>query len=250
MMDNDAWKHGRPNHAVVLVQKQEGVKNLYKMISESNTKYLQRVPRVPRSLLNKYREGLLLGTGDSTGEFWEALMQKGYAAAKAKAEYYDYIEIQPSANYVPALEGELIQDEARLRDLMMQAVKIGDELGKPVVVTGDVHYLNPEDAIYRKILISSQGGANPLNRYSLPDMHFRTTQELLDDFAWMGEDLAKKLVIDNTHVVADMLDEVEAIKGGNYPPNMPTADDEIREKSYATAYRMSVSYTHLTLPTT
>ena len=108
----------------------------------------------------------------------------------------------------------------------------------PVVVTGDVHYLNPEDAIYRKILISSQGGANPMNRYSLPDMHFRTTQELLDDFAWMGEDLAKKLVIDNTHVVADMLDEVEAIKGGNYPPNMPTADDEIREKSYATVYRM------------
>ena len=105
-------------------------------------------------------------------------------------------------------------------------------------MTGNVHYLNPEDAIYRKILISSQGGANPLNRYSLPDMHFRTTQELLDDFAWMGEDLAKKLVIDNTHVVADMLDEVEAIKGGNYPPNMPTADDEIREKSYATAYRM------------
>ena len=238
MMDNDAWRHGRPNHAIVLVQTQTGVKNLYKMISESNTKYLQRVPRVPRSLLNKYREGLLLGTGDNTGEFWEALMQKGYAAAKEKATYYDYIEIQPSANYVPALEAELIQDEARLRELMMQAVQIGDELGKPVVVTGDVHYLNPEDAIYRKILISSQGGANPLNRYSLPDMHFRTTQELLDDFAWMGEELAKKLVIDNTHVVADMIDDVEAIKGGNYPPNMPGADDEVRQKSYDTAYRL------------
>ncbi|MCT0484596.1 PolC-type DNA polymerase III [Weissella paramesenteroides] len=238
MTDNDAWRHGRPNHAVVLVQNQTGVKNLYKLISESNIHYLYRTPRVPRSVLNKYRDGLLLGTGDSSGEFWEALMQKGYAAAKTKAKYYDYIEIQPSANYLPQIEGELIKDEARLRELMMQAVKIGDELNKPVVVTGDVHYLNPEDGIYRKILISSQGGANPLNRHSLPDLHFRTTQEVLDDFSWMKPELAKKLVIDNTHVVADMIDDVEAIKSGNYPPNMPTANDEIRQKSYETAYRM------------
>ncbi|HJG84122.1 MAG TPA: PolC-type DNA polymerase III [Weissella thailandensis] len=238
MTDNDAWRHGRPNHAVVLVQNQTGVKNLYKLISESNIHYLYRTPRVPRSVLNKYREGLLLGTGDSSGEFWEALMQKGYAAAKNKAKYYDYIEIQTSANYLPQIEGELIKDEARLRELMMQAVKIGDELNKPVVVTGDVHYLNPEDSIYRKILISSQGGANPLNRHSLPEMHFRTTQEVLDDFSWMKPELAKKLVIDNTHVVADMIDDVEAIKTGNYPPNMPTANDEIRQKSYDTAYRM------------
>ncbi|SCC05580.1 PolC-type DNA polymerase III [Weissella bombi] len=238
MTENDAWRHGRPNHAVVLIKNQLGVKNLYKMISESNVHYFYRNARVPRSLLNKYREGLLLGTGDTSGEFWEALMQKGYAAAKAKAKYYDYIEIQPSANYLPEIEGELIKDEARLRELMMQAVKIGDELNKPVVVTGNVHYLNPEDAIYRKILISSQGGANPLNRHSLPELHLRTTQEMLDDFSWMGSDLAQKIVIDNTHVVADMIDDVEAIKTGNYPPNMPTANEEIRQKSYETAYRM------------
>lgn len=238
MTENDAWRHGRPNHAVVLIKNQLGVKNLYKMISESNVHYFYRNARVPRSILNKYREGLLLGTGDTSGEFWEALMQKGYAAAKAKAKYYDYIEIQPSANYLPEIEGELIKDEARLRELMMQAVKIGDELNKPVVVTGNVHYLNPEDAIYRKILVSSQGGANPLNRHSLPELHLRTTQEMLDDFSWMGSDLAQKIVIDNTHVVADMIDDVEAIKTGNYPPNMPTANEEIRQKSYETAYRM------------
>ncbi|QEA57316.1 PolC-type DNA polymerase III [Weissella hellenica] len=238
MTENDAWRHGRPNHAVVLVKNQAGVKNLYKMISESNIHYFYRNARVPRSLLNKYRDGLLLGTGDTSSEFWEALMQKGYAAAKSKAKYYDYIEIQPSANYLPEIEGELIKDEARLRELMMQAVKIGDELDKPVVVTGNVHYLNPEDAIYRKVLVSSQGGANPLNRHSLPELHLRTTQEMLDDFSWMGPELAQKVVIDNTHVVADMIDDVEAIKSGNYPPNMPTANDEIRQKSYETAYRM------------
>ncbi|WP_446002168.1 PolC-type DNA polymerase III [Weissella viridescens] len=238
MTEHDAWRHGRPNKAVLLVQHQQGVKNLYKLISEANTNYFYRVPRVPRSLLNKYRDGLLVGTGDTSGEFWEALMQKGIAEATEKAKYYDYIEIHPSANYVPAIEAELIQDEARLRELMQQAVAIGEQLDKPVVVTGDVHYLNPEDAIYRKVLISSQGGANPLNRYSLPDLHFRTTQEVMDDFAWMGQEQAEKLVIDNPHKIVDMVDDVEAIKSGNYPPNMPTAEEEIKQRTYDTAHEM------------
>lgn len=239
MTENNAWKHARPNKAVLLVQSQVGVKNLYKLISASNTEYLYRVPRVPRSLLNKYREGLLVGTGDSSGEFWEALMQKGVALATEKARYYDFIEIQPTANYAPLLEGELIKNEARLRELLQQATEIGAKLEKPVVVTGDVHYLNPEDYIYRKILVSSQGGANPLNRYELPELHFRTTQELLDDYQFMGPELAHQLVISNTRLVADMIDDdIVAIKGGNYPPNMPTANDEIRDKTYATAYQM------------
>lgn len=238
MTENDAWKHARPNKAVLLVQTQTGVKNLYKLLSASNTEYFYKVARVPRSLLNKYREGLLIGTGDSTGEFWEALMQKGIAEAKQIAAYYDYIEIQPTANYAPLIASELIKDELQLRALLQQAVQIGDELDKPVVVTGDVHYLNPEDYIYRKVLISSQGGANPLNRHRLPEVHFRTTQEMLDDYAFMGEDLAKNLVIDNTRALADSIEAVEAIKGGNYPPNMPTANEEIRDKTYETAYKM------------
>lgn len=236
MQDNAAWRHGRPNRATLLVQHQEGVKNLYKLLSAANTDYFYKVPRVPRSLLNKYRPGLLVGTGDTSGEFWEALMQKGVGQATAIAKYYDYIEIHPSAAYVPLIEGELIKDEARLRELMQQTVSIGEHLQKPVVVTGDVHYLDPHDAIYRKVLISSQGGANPLNRHSLPKVYFRTTQETLDDFAWMGPDLAKKLVIDNTRLIADQIDDVEAIKTGNYPPNMPTAEEEIRQRTYDTAH--------------
>ncbi|GAK31610.1 PolC-type DNA polymerase III [Weissella oryzae SG25] len=239
MTENDAWKHARPNKALLLVKSQVGVKNLYKLISASNTKYLYRVPRVPRSLLNKYREGLLVGTGDNTGEFWEALMQKGVELATQKARYYDFIEIQPRANYAPLIEAELIKSESQLQELLKQASEIGSKLDKPVVVTGDVHYLNPEDYIYRKVLVSSQGGANPLNRYQLPELHFRTTQELLDDYEFMGTDLAYQLVVTNSRLIADKIaDDIVAIKKGNYPPNMPTANQEIRDKTYETAHKM------------
>ncbi|WP_373702789.1 PolC-type DNA polymerase III [Weissella soli] len=236
--ENDSWQHERPKHATVLVKEQQGVKNLYKLISASNTQYLFRQPRVLRSLLNQYREGLLIGTGDSSGEFWEGLERKGKAFAKQIATYYDYIEIQPLAAYSIELQREMIRDEGRLRELIKQAIAIGEELGKPVVVTGDAHYLNPEDAIYRKILINSQGGANMLNRYELPALHFRTTQELLDEFSFLGADIAQQIVVHNTNVVADMIENVEAIKSGNYPPNMPTANQEMHDRTYETAYKM------------
>jgi len=236
--DGEPWRHERPKKATVLVKNQTGVKNLYKLISDSNVKFLDRVPRTPRSLLEKYREGLLVGTGDATGEFFETLERKGKEPAKKLAEYYDYIEIQPTPNYSQELQREMIKGEERLHEILNDAVAIGHELDKPVVVSGDAHYLDPEDAIYRKILINSQGGANMMNRYELPEVHFRTTQELLDDFAFMGSDVAKEVVVHNTNLVADQIDPVEAIKSGNYPPNMPTAEQEIRDKTYETAYAM------------
>lgn len=234
----ESWRYERPKRATVLVQNQVGVKNLYKLISEANVNYLERVPRTPRSVLNKYREGLLVGTGDASGEFFEVLERKGVTAASKIAEYYDYIEIQPLSNYTQELAREMIKGEDRLKEIIKDAIEIGRQLHKPVVVSGDAHYLDPEDAIYRKILINSQGGANPLNRYPLPDVHFKTTQELLDEFNFLGEELAREVVVHNTNVVADRIDDVEAIKTGNYPPNMPNAEQEIREKTYQTAYRM------------
>ncbi|MCM0582127.1 PolC-type DNA polymerase III [Weissella diestrammenae] len=236
--DGEPWRHERPKRATVLVKNQTGVKNLYKLISDSNVKYLDRMPRTPRSLLEKYREGLIVGTGDASGEFFETLERKGKAAATKLAEYYDYIEVQPPANYSQELAREMIKGEERLHEILTDAVEIGHELGKPVVVSGDAHYLDPEDAIYRKILINSQGGANMLNRYPLPDVHFRTTAELLADFSFLGEQTAQEIVVHNTNVVADQIESVEAIKSGNYPPNMPTAEQEIRDKTYTTAYAM------------
>ncbi|MFL1695771.1 PolC-type DNA polymerase III [Weissella kandleri] len=236
--EGEPWRRGRPMHAMVLVKNQVGVKNLYKMISAANVDYLDRVPKTPRAVLENYREGLLVGTGDASGEFFETLERKGPAAAKKVAEFYDYIEIQPTGNYSQELAREMIKGEERLHEIIADAVQIGAELNKPVVVTGDAHYLDPQDAIYRKILVNSQGGANSLNRYPLPEVHFRTTQELLDDFAFLGAQTAQAVVVHNTHLVANQIDDVEAIKTGNYPPNMSNAEEEIRAKTYATAHQM------------
>jgi len=234
MTEGDAWKHGRPVHATLLVQNDIGLKNLYKLVSQSNINFFARVPRIPRSVLDQYREGLVIGTGDTSGDVIMTLIEKGRSEALKKAQYYDYIEIQPTANYDPMLESELIADTEKLHAILQEMVSIGDQLKKPVVVTGDVKYTNPEDKIYRDILIATQPG-NPQNRTALPKLHFRTTQDLLDDYAFMGEDLAKKLIIDNTHVVANMLETISPLKSGSYPPNIPSAGDELTKRTLATA---------------
>ena len=235
MADNGAWRHGRPFHTILMTKTQAGLKNLYKLISLSNVKYFQRVPRVPRSLLMKFRKGLLVGTACARGEVFTAMMQKGYATAKEKAKFYDYIEVQPKANYAPLLEQGLISSQARLQEIIKNMVKLGDDLGKPVVATGDVHYLNPENADYRKVLISSQGGANPLNRTKRPDVHFRTTDEMLDDFSFLGDDVAKKIVVTNTQALADSIDDIAPVADKLYAPHMKGADEEIEERTMKTA---------------
>ncbi|HEY4400089.1 MAG TPA: PolC-type DNA polymerase III [Lactobacillaceae bacterium] len=235
MTEGDAWKHARPFHATILVQNQIGLKNLFKLVSLSNTKFFNRVARIPRSLLQQYREGLLIGSGDNTNDVWEALMQKGEDEAREKAKFYDYLEIQPSANYAPQIEAELISSTEKLHSLHKQMLALGDELNKPVVVTGDVKYLNPEDAIYRKILLATQAG-NPANRYQLPELYLRSTAEIMADFeSFLDEATARQIVIDNTHLIADMIDDVAPMKDGSYPPNIPEAADQLREMTRKTA---------------
>lgn len=236
MTDNGAYRHARPFHVTILAATQAGLKNLYKLVSLSNVEYFARVPRIPRSVLNRYREGLLLGTACADGEVFTAMMQKGYGEAKRLVEFYDYIEVQPKPNYAPLLESGVITDQAHLEDILKNMVKLGSALNKPVVATGDAHYINPEDAIYRKILINSQGGANPLNRTERPDVHFRTTDEMLDLFSFLGEDVAKQIVVDNTHLVADMVDDgIRPVKAGLYPPHMEGAEQEIQDRTWTTA---------------
>lgn len=190
MEENNAYRHARPFHVTIFAQTQDGLKNLFKLVSLSNVEYFYRVPRIPRTVLTKYREGLLLGTACSSGEVFTAMMEKGYDQALEKARYYDFIEVQPKPNYAPLLEQHVIADEGHLEDILKNMVKLGDELEKTVVATGDVHYLDPHDGIYRKILINSQGGANPLNRTERPEVHFRTTDEMLNEFAFLGEEKA------------------------------------------------------------
>src|SRR5699024_10511479 len=135
-------------------------------------------------------------------------------------QYYDYLEVMPKAIYQPLIQRELINDDRALEDIIENIVKLGEDLHKPVVATGDVHYLDPHDAIYREILIRADKG-NPLNRQILPDAHFRSTGEMLEDFAFLGEDKAREIVITNTNKIADLIDDgITPVKDKLYTPKM------------------------------
>lgn len=229
-------KAARPFHATILVKTQKGLKNLFKLVSMSNVKYFHdKQPRIPRSELVKLREGLLIGTACDKNEVFVAMMQKGYEEAKELAKFYDFIEVMPKAVYAPLIEQELIKSEKDLEDIIAKLVKIGDELKKPVIASGDVHYLNEEDAIYRKILINSMGGANPLNRHTLPDVHFRTTDEMLTEFQFLGNEKAKELVVTNPNEINESCDVVIPVKDKLYTPKIPGSEEEITNLSYSKA---------------
>jgi DNA polymerase-3 subunit alpha (Gram-positive type) len=232
MGQGNAYQRARPYHAVLLAQNATGLKNLFKLVSIAHLEYFYRVPRIPRSKLEKYREGILVGTACDKGEVFEAMMQKSAEEVEKAAEFYDYIEVQPPSNYKHLIELDLVHTEKALLEIISNIVKIGEKIGKTVVATGNVHYLNPEDKIYRKILISSQGGANPLNRHELPDVHFRSTNEMLDCFSFLGEEKAKEIVVTNTQKVADLIEEVKPIKDDLYTPKIEGAEDEMKKMSY------------------
>lgn len=225
----------RPFHCTILVQTQEGLKNLYKLVSLSHIKYHYRTPRIPRSALMKHRNGLLIGSACDEGEVFEGMMQKAEEEVEKIAAFYDFLEVQPPANYVPLIERELIKDREALEEIIRNIVRLGEKLDKPVVATGNAHYLNREDKIYREILIASQGGANPLNRQKLPDVYFRTTDEMLEAFQFLGEETAKKIVVDNTQQIAAMIEDVRPVPDKLYTPKIEGAEEEIRRMSYEKA---------------
>ncbi|MCA1040811.1 PolC-type DNA polymerase III [Bacillus infantis] len=238
MGKGNAYQRARPSHCTLLAQTEAGLKNLFKLVSISHMNYFYRVPRVPRSLLEKYRDGILVGSGCDRGEVFEAMMQKGPEEAEDLASFYDYLEVHPKAVYAHLIEMELVRDEKALEEIISNIVKLGEKLDIPVAATGNVHYLNPVDKIYRKILINSQGGANPLNRHQLPDVHFRTTNEMLDAFSFLGKEKAKEIVVENTNKVADMIDSIKPIKDDLYTPKIEGADEEMRNMSYDMARRI------------
>jgi DNA polymerase-3 subunit alpha (Gram-positive type) len=238
MGKGNAYQRARPYHCTLLAQNQDGLKNLFKLISFSHVDYFYRVPRIPRSVLQKHRDGILVGSACDKGEVFEGMMQKSPEEVEEIARFYDYLEVMPKPVYAPLIEMELVRDEKALEQIIANIVALGDKLGIPVVATGNVHYLNETDKIYRKILISSQGGANPLNRHKLPDVHFRTTDEMLDAFSFLGEEKAKEIVVTNTNKIADMIEPIKPIKDDLYTPRIEGAEEEIREMSYAMAKKI------------
>lgn len=194
IVDDDSYKKARVKHATIYVLNQKGLKNLFKLVSLSHVTYFSGVARIPRTVLDEYREGLLLGTACSDGEVFDAVLSNGIDAAVEVAKYYDFIEVMPPALYEPLLARELIKDEAGLEQIIKDLIEVGRRLDKPVLATGDVHYLEPEESIYREIIVRSLGQGAMINRpigrgenaqpAPLPKAHFRTTNEMLDDFAF------------------------------------------------------------------
>ncbi|MDB6254034.1 PolC-type DNA polymerase III [Lactobacillus amylovorus] len=233
----EVYKRARPSHMTVLAKDQKGLKNLYKLVSIASTKDFYRIPRTPKSDLADLHEGLLYGSGCWQGDVFVAMMQKGYDEAREKAKFYDFLEVQPPATYSQLIADGLIKDKDQLEEIISNIYKLGKELNKPVVATGDSHYVEPHDAIYRTILISAQR-SNPNRNKPQPDLHFYSTQEMLDAFSFLGEDIAKEIVIENTNKIADEISEIQPIKDGLYPPHIAHADEEMKKLTYDKAYEL------------
>src|SRR5699024_2930310 len=175
--------------------------------------------------------GILVGSACNEGEVFEAMMQKSAEEAEEVAEFYDYIEVQPPANYTHLIERELVQNEAQILDIITKLVDMAKRLDKKVVATGNLHYIDNHEKLYRKILIASQAG-NPLNRVTLPDTPFRTTDEMLQCFHFLGEETAREIVVHQSQAIADEIEDISPIKDGLFTPTIEGADQEMRDLCY------------------
>ena len=220
----------KPYHQIILVKNQTGMRNLFRLVSESNLKYYHRNPRIPRTRLEELREGLILGSACEAGELFRAMMEgKPESELVEIAKFYDYLEIQPiSNNEFMILEGT-VPDEEALRNFNRRIIEIGRKAGRPVCATCDVHYKNPEDEIYRRIILSGLGFKDADRETKL---YFRTTEEMLEEFAYLGEDVAREVVITNPNKIADMIEPTRPIPHGNYPPHIEGAEEELTEKCW------------------
>ncbi|QKG84566.1 PolC-type DNA polymerase III [Kroppenstedtia pulmonis] len=224
----------RPFHAIVLVKNKTGLKNLYRLVSLSHLKFFHRTPRIPRSLLEKHREGLIIGSGCEKGELFEAALQKSPEEAEEVARFYDYLEIQPVDINQHLVEKEIVESKERLREANRLLVKIGEKQNKPVVATSNVHYLNEWDGIYRDILAFNQTGGFR-NSGPLSPAYFRTTEEMMEEFSYLGKEKAYEVVVRNPCQIADQVEEMKPFPDDLHTPIIEGSDEELRRICYETA---------------
>ena len=238
------YKNIRPNHVIALVKDEQGLKDLYELVSLSNTEYLADVPKIPKHILAEHREHLLLGSACWNGEVFDTAMYSGYEKLKEVVSYYDYIEIQPIDIYSYLIYTDDVTEE-RLHQLLDMIIKAADEMHVKIVATGDCHYVDPEGKIARDVFIGTKaigGGRHPLNQpfrdklpeFPNPDQHFRSTREMLDSFnSWIPE-RSKEFVVTNSNLIADQITTVYPIKEGTFAPNanLPGSDKLLRELCY------------------
>ena len=213
-------------HINILVKNYTGLKNLYNLVSDSHINNFYKKPRLLKSNLNKYREGLILGTACEAGELYRAILE-GASDEKVEeiAGYYDFLEIQPLHNNMFLVNNERLSSVEELKEINRKIVKLGEKSGKTVAATGDVHFLEKEDEIYRRILMSGQGYEDAEQQSPL---YFKTTDEMLDDFSYLGEEKAYEVVVTNTNEIADSIESILPIPKGTFPPIIEGSDEELR----------------------
>jgi len=223
-------------HIVLIARNYTGLRNLYEIISASHIHHFHRTPRIPRDLLERHREGLILGSACEAGELIRTMLE-GATDDKLEqvAQFYDYLEIQPITNNYFLLRDGKVASEEGLRDINRKVCQIGLKLGIPVVATGDVHFLDPQDEVYRRILLAGKGFADCDQQNPL---YLRTTQEMLEEFAYLGQELAYTVVVENSRLIADMTEQMKPFPDEFFPPVIADADEQITNMSYEKAKRL------------
>jgi len=228
------YKTKPTNHIVILAQTQTGLKNLYKLISLSHLCYFYKRPRIPKSVLSAHREGLLIGSACEAGQVYRCVLeQKDEETVKKIVEYYDYLEIQPLINNQFMIDNGQVSDKEELIEINRRIIELGEKYGKPVAATCDAHYSNQEDSLYRKILMAGQGYKDIEGDKGL---YLRTTDEMLKEFSYLGEEKARQAVIDAPNQIADLIEVISPVPAGRFPPKIENAEEILRKKCMEKAW--------------
>ena len=232
----EEYKKLKTYHAIILAKNYVGLRNLYRLISYSHVDYFYRKPRILKSLYKKYSEGLILGSACEAGELYQAIeLGRPDDEIEQIASDYDYLEIQPTGNNQFLIRNGTVRDEEDLRDINRKIVALGEKLNKPVVATCDVHFMDPQDEIYRRILEAGQKYDDADNQAPL---YLRTTEEMLEEFKYLGEEKAYEVVVTNTNLIADMCEQISPISPEKCPPHIPGCEEDIKNIAYKKAHEL------------